>query len=401
MNIRSIQNDSDIDRIAEFNGMIHGDEVDGMTRELIQQHPDANPDHWLFIEDEGKIVSTLCLLSWRWRYEGVELKAGEMGIVGTDAAYRGKGLSRQLAQHHHQLLDAGEYDLSHIQGIPYFYRQFGYEYAIPLEGGHHVHPHTLPDMPDGFQTRRATADDIPALQSLYDEAAQDLTISAVREADHWHYLLGPANKTETASDFWLVIEDERPVAYWRVGHYGFGEGLIVNEVSRLPQRMHPGVLAACKTLMGDKPYVRLNIPRSHPLVATARGFGAQDRGTYAWQIMIPDVGRLLRKLVPVFERRIAASAFAGMTRPFVINLYRRAYELRFENGTVTAVESLGFADERGDLFTPPNMFTPLVFGYRSREEIQALYPDFNAGGENQALVDVLFPKVESFIYNVY
>ena len=91
-----------------------------------------------------------------------------------------------------------------------------------------------------------------------------------------------------------------------------------------------------------KPYLRLNIPRNQVLVEVARRWSAHDLGTYAWQMMIPDVARLLGKLRPVFEGRIANSPFAGLTQTVTLNLYRKAFELDFKAGKLATVQGIGF-----------------------------------------------------------
>jgi hypothetical protein len=188
----------------------------------------------------------------------------------------------------------------------------------------------------------------------------------------------------------------------RVPQHGFGTDLIVNEVSRLSAETAIAVLRHLKALGQErnKPSIRLCLPAASTLIQVARYRGAHDMGSYAWQIRLVDVGRLLKKLAPVLERRIANSALAGLTRNVCLNLYREAFELRFEKDKLTAVEPLGFSD-RGGIRIPPLLFAPLLLGYRSREELRYARPDVSVGGEWQYLVDVLFPKMSSFIYTVY
>jgi predicted acetyltransferase len=407
--LKSVAHMEDVERLAAFNGALHDDRVAAMTRALILHHPNTRPNHWLFVEDEstGQVVSSLCLIPWTWRYEDVELKAGEMGAVGTLESYRHRGLIRAQVARHSELLRQGHYDLSHIQGIPYFYRQFGYEYAIPLEGGWRVEPHLIADAPPHerprYDFRQATLDDLPVLMRLYDEAASLLSISTVRDEASWRYLFGPSLQTETAAETWLVLDQaELPIGYFRISQHGFGEGLIVSEVSRLSSEAAMAVLRQLKafTTARGKPYLRLNLPVGSALVQTARHRGAHDLSTYAWQIRLLDVGHLLRKLAPLLERRIAASPFAGLTQNVCLNLYREAFELRFEEGKLIEVEPLGFSN-RGDVRIPPLLAAPLLLGYRSREELAQAHHDVSVRGEWQYLVDVLFPKVASFIYTIY
>lgn len=407
--LKSVSDEQDAERLAVFNGVIHGEIVAAMTRALIFYHPDTRPAHWLFVEDEAgrQIVSSICLIPWTWRYEDVTLQAGEMGIVGTLPDYRRRGLIRAQAARFDELLRDGDYDLSHIQGIPYFYRQFGYEYAIPLEGGWRIEPHLIPDAPAGetppFSFRQATVHDLPALMRLFDEAAQELSIRAVRDEATWHYLLSHSRQTDTSAETWLASDGAgRPGGYWRVAEHGFGEGLNVNEVSRLSSDLALAALRQLKALAvaRAKPYIRLNVPAGSSLAQTARYLGAHDLDRYAWQIRLPDVGRLLGKLAPVLERRLAASPLAGLTQRVCLNLYRQAFDLCFEGGKLAAVAPLGFSDRAG-IRLPPPLAAPLLLGYRSREELAQAHPDVSVWREWQHLVDVLFPTVASFIYTIY
>jgi hypothetical protein len=401
----------DVERLAAFNALIHGEPaVADMTRGLIQRHPNTRPEEWPFIEDEstGQIVSSLCLIPWTWHYEEVTLKAGEMGIVGTLEPYRRRGLIRALDGYFKTLLRDGEYHLSHIQGIPYYYRQFGYEYALPLEGGWQIRgdqmPDDLPTEAQGYHFRAATVDDIPVLMPLYERAADKLDISAARSVEEWRYLLERPSQTGFNCEMVLVLDaSDVAVGYVRIDRLGFGKGLIVGETSHLP---HPAALAALHYLRSamlerDKPYIKLLASDISPLVKAARAWGAHSEGRYAWQIHLPDVARLLRQIAPVLERRIAASPFAGLTETVTINLYHEAVELRFVQGKIISVANVGFRQwEENPINIPPLLFAPLVLGYRSREELRQCYPDVGIWGQSQYLVDVLFPKMEAYIYTI-
>jgi GNAT superfamily N-acetyltransferase len=406
--LTSVSTMDDVDRLAEFNGLIHDAHVADVTRALILYHPFTRPEHWLFVTDEhtGQIVSSVCLIPWTWRYGEVELKVGEQGIVGTLPEYRHRGLIRALNRRFKELLRDEEFDLSPIEGIPYFYRQFGYEYAIPLDGGWQIDAHQMPDgLPPGesYQFRRATLDDLSALVRLYNEAACDLDIHAVRPAAAWRYLIEHEPHTASASETWLVLDEfGEIVGYWRMEKYGFGEGLIVGDTSRLSHPVAVAVLCKVKALATErgKPYIRLASADSSSLIRTARAWGAQNMGRYAWQIHIPDPARLLRTIAPALERRIAASSFAGLTQTVHLNLYRESLDLRFEKGRLVAVDAVGFSDE-GEIRLPPLLLAPLVLGWRSREELHQSYPDVSIWGQSAYLIDVLFPKMASFISATY
>jgi hypothetical protein len=413
--LKSVSDERDAHRVAEFDGVIHDPGVRDMARELILNHPDTKPEHWLYVEDTAtsQIVSSICLIPWKLRYEDVELNAGEVGIVGTLESYRRRGLVRELFCRHAELLRQDSYDLSHIQGIPYFYRQFGYEYALPLEGGWRVDLHTVLNLDEGTcetltfrqaeTTGAAGEQDLQTLVRLYDAAAQDLSISVQRDESAWRYLLGPSRKTEMTAETWLIQRPDRTVAgYIRVAEYGFGEALILSEVSRLDADAARAVLRKLRSLaqQRNKPSIRLNVPANSSLVQTARHLGAHDLGTYAWQIHLPNVGQLLRKLGPIFERRIAASPYAGLTHNLRFGMYREAYELSFQEGKLAEVKSLGFYDG-GDIRVPPFLAAPLLLGHRTWNELSHIHPDVSVNGRWRHLAEILLPRVDSFLYTIY
>lgn len=402
---------ADIARLAAFNVMIHGEDVlDGLTRTMIQHYPYSHPEQWLTIEDPqtGQIVSSLCLIPWRWRYEDVTLKVGEMGIVGTHPDYRGRGLIRTLVRRFNVLLDEGAYDLSQIEGIPYYYRQYGYEYALPLEGGWQLEPRQVPDeLPaaaQGFTFRRATTGDIPQLKRDYAQSVSNLAIHAQRDTDIWRYQLDHTDDVSDGPEIWIVVDPHgTDVGYVRIGTRGFGAGLIVNEASALSDRAAMAVLAFAKRIAQErgKPYIRLALADSNPLVTIARTWDARSEGRYAWQIRFPDPARLLRAIAPVLERRVAASPFAGLTHTFTLNLFRSAVALAFEDGCIAAISTHAAAQGNAENHMPPTLLVPLVLGWRDRVELEAIYPDFAVWGNSRALFDVLFPKMTAFIYPQY
>lgn len=410
LTLRSVADEADVERLAVFNALIHGPSVEGMTRNLLLHHPHTRPEHWLFIDDEaGRVVSSLCLIPWTWRYGSVTLRAGEMGIVGTLPDYRHgrRSLVAVLVERFNELLEEGEFDLTHIQGIPYYYRRYGYDYALPLEPHLNLELRTIPaaqsDEAQRFTIRPAQEADVPALARLYDDAARVLDLSAERDESMWRYLLAHTAGTAMEADTWVIAgPGGEVIGYWRVPSEGFGDGLIVSEASQLPYQAAQAALRHLKSLAQTrgKPYIRLATSAESSLWRTAQAWGAQDNGHYEWQLRIVDVPRLLRHLAPVLEQRLADSPFAGLTENVLLNLYREAYELRFSNGVLREVECVGFCEE-GAIKLPPNVLPKLIFGWRDRHTLRAAYPDVGIWGQAGYLVDVLFPPMRSFLYTAY
>lgn len=408
LTLRTAADADDVERVAAFDGHIHGERVTPMTRRLFLHHPNTSLDDLVFVEDEesGEVVSSLCLIPWTWRCEGVEIPAGEMGIVGTLEDYRSRGLVRKQVDVFKQRLRERGCLLSHIQGIPHFYRQFGYEYALPLERRVILETRQVPDPPKtAFTFRQATADDLPTLMRLYDEAADDLAIHAVRDEAIWRYLLTRSPGTETERDTWLIEDPTGETAgYVCVAHHHFGAELRTSEVSRLSFDAALATLDHLKRLSveRDEPGIRLDLPADCTLMQVARSLDARDGGTYAWQIHIPDAAALLRTLASVLERRVAGSSFAGLSRDVRISLYRSTIRLRFEGGSLAEVSDVGPTTWHEEpIRVPPLQLAPLVLGHRSWRELHQARPGVDIDPQWRVLVDTLFPKVPAFIYTIY
>jgi predicted acetyltransferase len=132
--IRRVEHPGEADELLQlFNGIFHPEKVGDFAYTLFHHFPGMKQEYWYVACDNksGNIVSSFALLPWIWECEGVALKAGEMGIVGTHPEHRKRGLLKRLATEMSATLEEEKYDLSVIQGIPGFYHRFGYYYAVP------------------------------------------------------------------------------------------------------------------------------------------------------------------------------------------------------------------------------------------------------------------------------
>ena len=172
---------ADGEALAKFNREIHGeDEWDGKgvadwTLDLISgEGPTFAPGDFTIVEDPqtGAIVSSCCTISQVWTYAGIPFKVGRPELVGTHPDYRRRGLVRQQFEIlHGWSAERGEL-VQAITGIPYYYRQFGYEMTLNLGGGRSGWEENIPPLKEGqaepFTFSLAEPADIPFLMALYD-----------------------------------------------------------------------------------------------------------------------------------------------------------------------------------------------------------------------------------------
>jgi predicted N-acetyltransferase YhbS len=405
--LRGVRDERDVERFIAFNRDINGETEAEFCTRLLRNHPRTQREEFLLVEDEntGQVVSTTCLIPWECRYDGISLRVAMLEMVATHPQYRRQGLVRAQIARFHRTVVAQGYDLSIIQGIPYYYRQYGYAYALAHSGAdtlpvwHIPGPETAPSSP--YILREATTVDAPTLARLYEQGMAEVEIYVQRDEAFWTYLLEAVRLPVQ------ILEDRRTGqagGYMALRTVKSGRGTSVVESAILGMDAAGAAMRALQARGGEE--IRLGWPESGPLVQLGRSLGGRPAPSYQWLWRVTDVARLLERIAPALDGRLATAGHASLTIELVINLYREAFLLQIQAGRVAGVKSLGFVDaslgaDGGDLCVPPEAFARLVLGYRTLDELLDAWPDIVVKAEKRALVDILFPKLSSCILMPY
>jgi hypothetical protein len=430
---------ADADALAAFVGdVLRAQDGDGPSaimaaweHDLIDgRHPSFRAADATVVADQrtGAIVSCLHLLSHTWSYGGVPIAVGQPELIGTSPDRRGGGLVRAQFEVVHAWSAGRGHHMLAIAGIPWFYRQFGYELAIPRGGGPRVRLDAvvpLPPGPPGWTMRPARLTDVPFLADLAATVASRSLVTVPRDAALWRYELGKRRDSAARREIQILELHGEPVGYvlhmidlWdgslSIAGFELKPGVSWRE-AWIPA-LH-GLFAAGDALAG--PGQRCTavtfwlLGEEHPLYRVYRFQERDDH--YAWYARVPDLPRFLRTVAPALERRLADSACAGHSGTLTLGFYRDGVQLTLERGTVTGVEAwrpdvtvrgLEFgrpsSDPRRPLAMFPDLtFLKLLFGFRSLAELELAFPDCVVRTqEARALLDALFPKTPSAVWPV-
>lgn len=418
----------DVDALSAFNGMIHGeDEADSQrliawTRDLLtRQHPTFHADDFIIIEESatGRIVSSMNLIPQTWSYEGIEFGVGRPELVGTLPEYRGKGLVRMQFDEIHQWCVERDLPVQIITGIPYFYRQFGYEMALEFVGRRFGYEAQVPKLGEGEQEkyvlRPAIEADIPFIASVYEHATQRHMVRCERTLEIFKYELLEQDRNAAHYFDTLVIEDVSGEAVGYLQHYSY---LTRTGLTAVWYELKQGVswLDVTPSVVrylwnkGQEMAKREGrtsisfgfIGGSHHPVYQALG---NDLPTviapYAYQVRVSDVAGFLNHIKPALEKRLAESIAAGHSREIKVSFYRDGVRMVIEKGKLTTIEKWMplLKDDEGDIAFPDRTFLQMLFGYRSYEELSTSFVECWCGGEEvRALMSILFPKKQSDVF---
>jgi hypothetical protein len=423
---------ADADSLMEFNGNLHREPgAEGPDERVVAQigdlmsgaHPTFDVGDFTIVEDTvtGAIVSCLCLISQTWSYGGVLFGLGRPELVGTHPDYRNRGLIRaQFDVIHGWSAERGE-RMQAITGIPWFYRQFGYEMAITLGGRRMGYKRQVPKLKDGeeepYRVRPATEADLPFIAQLYEHGTGRYPVACVWDEALWRYeLTGKSEKSDERRS--LAVIETLPGD--PVGFLAHSNRLRDGHVSATPYEIKPGVswLAVTPTVVrylwalgeewaaqdSERELERFAfwLGAEHPVYQVFDKRLPHTIGPYAWYVRVPDLPGFLRHVAPVLEQRLQSSPMVGHSGQLKISFYRSGLRLVFEGGRLVQIEPWQPTTEReGDAGFADLTFLQLLFGYRSMEELDHAFADCWASGDKaRPLLDALFPKCHSNIWPV-
>ena len=408
--------DEELEELLVFYSIVFPDDDPEELRRQVERLPGFGKESNFFLRDSetGAIVSALNAIPSVWSYDDVPLQNLELGWVGTLKEHRRKGLIRTLYEHFDRLLDEGEYDISTIQGIPYYYRQFGYDFVIPLDPimwlNTALFPHIDKKTPPPYmeiKCREAQKEDINSLMELYDEDSRRVQVYVTRSRELWEIQEETRKFYESDYRTYVLEDDGGILGYFRLlahkpstGLYGSNMRIIESSI-----RTYDGVMRALQMVKSEaeqNDFQRVGFvgPSSNNLRRIVHDLGGQVLGEWKHQLRVPSILRLLQKITPVLEKRLVGSMFEGLTRELAINTFRNCYLLKFVGGKIESVSDIGMQEEGENqgFRAPPNDLIRLIFGVYDIDEIKYNNIDFIVNRDLKSLVSTLFPKGESSIY---
>ena len=421
----------DAEALATFNAQIFRDAgseqpnmgIAAWTQDLLSgDHPSCGADDFTIVEEAstGAIVSSIVLISQAWTYDGIAFGVGRPELVGTSPAYRRRGLVRTQFEVLHQWSAKRHERLQAITGIPWYYRQFGYEMALNLEGGRvgyrpHI-PRLKAEETEPYRVRPVTAADLPCITQLVEHANTRYRVACVRDAALWHYEAFGKREQNTTRAVMCVIEaaDGESVGFLAHPARLFGSTQVTWAYELKPgvswAAVTPSVIRYLHTIgeayatrdQGECSAFGLWLGRTHPVYDAMCSRLPDTRRVYAWYLRVPDLPGFLRHIAPALERRLATSVVAGYTGEVKLSFYRSGLRLAFRHGSLQAAEAwTPTPDERGSAAFPDLTFLQLVFGYRSLEELCYAFADcWVENDATHAVLEALFPRQDSDVWPI-
>ena len=414
---------ADSQALASFNGMVHSEShggfdksIESWTTDLVNGcHPSMRASDFLIVEDTRarRIASTLGLLSHRFRYGDVEFSAGQPELVGTHPDYRRRGLIDAQMEVVHRWCEERAHLVQVIDGIPWYYRQFGYEMALEHSATRIAYSAQLATTWQNgelgrLRVREASESDLAFIRECHASDAERLLLHCVRDEAFLRYEMNARSPLSVTKRIYKIVEDVAagPVAAFH-HHPVLWDDMLYSEF------VQPARGVAWQEICG--PYLReldrvgrglaardggsfkgvaFDLGSQHPLHNAIPHVLSRAQAPYAWYVRVPDLVTFLSRVRSVLERNLAESDLARHTGKLDINLYRKGVRIVLEAGRVSSVESWRpGTGTPGDVAFPDLTFLQLLFGFRSLDDLRGSFPDCRVEREATAsVVSALFPQ---------
>lgn len=343
------------------------------------------------VEQDGEVVATATLLEETLVLGNSELLVGQVELVATRTDHEHRGYIRALMRWCHDRSIECDHVAQIMIGIPYFYRRFGYVYAIPM------HPYATltgtPECPDTIDVRFASDSDIPEMQGLQARTQERFELFLPHADETWRWLLEREGTHQI-----VATRRHEIVGCARTTPFESDEPMIVAEIAAKDAEAVAAMLATARGPDAEREVtveVRPGVP------GLAELLGPPQRPDW-YYVRVPDFAALLAALRPELERRLANSDFADADRLVELSFWESQLAFPIANARVGPISTGGprqIIVSQGGSGLPPDAFPHLVFGCGA-DGLEARFPDAFLGDQAD-LMRVLFPPLRADLLTFY
>ncbi|MEU4394042.1 GNAT family N-acetyltransferase [Kribbella sp. NPDC023855] len=411
----------DIAVLAAMNEGLHPyPGVGPWTRDLFERHPFVDFRDFVVAESrtERRIAASLVAINQQWTLGGTSVPAVQIELVGSDPRDRGHNLTGRMLDAVHQRCRTMGPALQLISGIPYFYRRFGYEYAVrpgdsidvaaAVLQDHHCHSEL------DFFVRPAVSADAPALAGLDRSAVPADVLRCHRDETSWVYELSGRRKDSLPSVEVAVITDRLgAIAGYvvnspRIGSDGalkvFAAECVNDDVwagarAVMLRYLADAGAAAARRTGSQFTALRMLMPDGHQLMGMLPPVAVHR--AEPWYARSGDLGALLKWCLPALAARWREHGWPRSV--LVLDTYHEVIRLHFAAGRLHDIDVVARDALRSaaDVVVPPGALLQLILGYATPSELLQIWPDMSV--PEPTTLDFLaigFPRLSASVWSV-
>jgi predicted N-acetyltransferase YhbS len=371
--------------------------------------PDFRPEllRGAFLDDQQ--VGGYMLYEREMRMGAARIPTGGIGIVVARPEYRKRGIATALMNDAIQFAHDHKYALLLLDGIPKFYYRYGYTDMFDLTDVEVDRAAILAEKSSAYTVRTITVDDAAAALRLYEHQYGHYTGSFVRTLEQQAYRLG----SRSAEDVVAVAPNGEVQGYLS----GF-DGNVAHEVAADNWEALLALMQYHAYMFKDDDAtttLRYRLPRHDRLVQwmldhlevpdtshwrhpadewVLRG-GSYHHRYAGWMGRIVHFPTLMQTMLPELQRRWQ-HGLAQWNGRVVLSIGGELCVLHIDGRRIELGDPLHVASGVEAIQLTPQIFTQLIFGYRSAEQALEACSQ-NVPDELLSVLSILFPPDHTWI----
>lgn len=398
------RNREEFEGIKELCESVFDKEVSTMADDLLNRAP-VSRDYQPFYacdRENNKIVGCLFFLEVPVRYENIYLPAAEYGIAATDKNYRGRGINKKLTEKFFDYCNKTGISLVVLEGIPYFYRRYGFNYAVPL-ADHILELENLNLVVDrNIKLRKAVLKDVDYIYNEFENPSIAADFCKVKDKSIIAAQIISYKSETLKKEYYIIESGPKKIGYFaldreedRLVISDISDNLSFNTYQTILKYLIENVVINKK----NKAKIYINIPDNSKFILYTKTLGGRKNEHYCWQLKIIDEFSFLENIKPVLEKRIKESKFRGEDISFNYNNYQDSIKFDFQNNNLSLTRKN--REGSGDINLSPQGAVKLFTGYNTLDDITEFLPDCQVSGKYWEVINILFPEMNSHFYINY
>ncbi|MDG6220306.1 MAG: GNAT family N-acetyltransferase [Candidatus Thermoplasmatota archaeon] len=368
-------------------------------RHYMERHPRRDEIDRIVAVEDGIVIGCALLIPRTLEWKGEAIDVDEVGFVATHPSYQGRGVMSALLNRTMGYVKERKMALSFIYGIPYFYRRFGYEYAIHDDTFGPYSSIPLSKIKGrAFSSDKLTPEDVKRLDKIFARASAPLSLRAERKPADWFF----QEALMTLQGNWESIvfkEKNRLKGYARIQHDS--QKLILREMAgeglEKPENQDRYLKALANRATDGEKELCMGLPPEHPMqLSVERLGGEKKRIHYGAYVKIVSLENLFFSIKASLEKNLEGTEHERYTGTLYLDVYEQGITLIFKNGKITKM-GRERAKEDTHIRMPPEILAQLFTGYKTVDQISDV-PDVLASREGLALVGSMFPKGTPYLW---
>ncbi|WBW96721.1 GNAT family N-acetyltransferase [Oceanirhabdus sp. W0125-5] len=405
MKIKSLKQ-TDKERYLIFNKLVHGNQrLEEELDKLLYKNPFSKiEEDCFYIEECNQIISSVVVTKKNQRIGKNKIKVGEFDIVGTHQDYRGKGYCSKLMEYSFKKMKEEGIFLCRLIGIPNFYQQYGFEYAVPAYFYNYVNidKELIKNCKSEYSVENVSEFSNKLLEKIieiFDKETAYNFGSEVRSVEYLKYMI--EEKALDRDSYWYVVssgEDLMGYAWIKKED----SQLIIKEVAMRNETAAESLCLKIYEITNDKNYNKVGVrcPLNNSFAKYIYKKGGTFRcnneifhGTWGEMYKILDLKNALMGISGLLQERLKESKFNRISANYTIVTEKEIATLEIKEGVIKITDTIGIKVK-----IPMSVLTSIYTGYKSIEYYKDKIQYLN--DEVEEVFKVLFPQGYPYIWTL-